>query len=321
MSAEASQETNSPSNAIQIHSSTPKPIVPIGRNGLQLQDMDGLFRFAKAVSMSGLAPKGIETPEAVFVAVQMGLEIGLTPMAALQNIAVINGRPGIYGDAALALVRASGLLESYSERFEGAGDNYGCIVKSKRRGESDVMESKFTVADAKKAGLWGKSGPWSQYPDRMLKFRARGFNLRDNFGDVLKGFRTTEELGDIAEERFHSAKPANVAAEILDRALPPVSSESSSRVILNGQSTATAGLVAEQTAEPQKGGTLQAEIESILDGVTYSDFADWVRGTLATDISAYGAYSKLPDDFCEKLMAEPKQLVKCKKIYGKAVAK
>jgi len=124
-------------------------------------------------------------------------------MAALQNVAVINGRPGIYGDAALALVRASGLLLSYSQEWSGKADERKAIVTVQRR-DCPVQVTEFSVADAKKAGLWGKSGPWSQYSDRMLLFRARGFALRDNFGDVLKGFRTTEELEDIPAE-----KPAN----------------------------------------------------------------------------------------------------------------
>jgi hypothetical protein len=121
-------------------------------------------------------------------------------MAALQNVAVINGRPGIYGDAALALVRASGLCEAYTQKTEGAGDTLAAVVTSKREGH-EPLTHRFSVADAKKAGLWGKSGPWSQYPERMLLFRARGFNLRDNFGDVLKGLRTTEELSDIPAEK------------------------------------------------------------------------------------------------------------------------
>lgn len=176
--------------------STPRAQVAFGSSGLQLATLEDAYRFSTAVSKSGLAPRGIESPEAVLVAVQMGAEIGLTPMAALQNIAIINGRPGIYGDAALALVRGSGLLESYSQKHEGEGDARRAVIKTKRKGGEEV-ETSFSVADAKKAGLWGKSGPWSQYPDRMLLFRARGFNLRDNFGDVLKGLRTTEELGDI----------------------------------------------------------------------------------------------------------------------------
>jgi hypothetical protein len=135
------------------------------------------------------------------IAIQLGMELGLTPMAALQNTAVINGRPAIYGDAALALVRASGQLVSYSEEEVGevGKDSHGYMITVQRKG-FDAASETFTTADAKGAKLWGKSGPWSDYPKRMLKFRARGFILRDQFGDVLKGLRTVEEARDIAPE-------------------------------------------------------------------------------------------------------------------------
>ena len=73
------------------------------------------------------------------------------------------------------------------------------VVTVTRRNEGESSQA-FSVADAKKAGLWGKQGPWTNYPDRMLLFRARGFILRDVFGDVLKGFKTTEELADIPRD-------------------------------------------------------------------------------------------------------------------------
>ena len=182
-----------------------KAPIGFGSQGVQLASLEEAFRFANAIVASGFAPKGMERPESVLVAIQLGAEIGLTPMAALQNTAVINGRPAIYGDAALALVRSSGLLESYKEEEigEANSDTHGYKVTAVRKGEQAAVDT-FTVADAKRAKLWGKSGPWSEYPKRMLRFRARGYVLRDLFGDVLKGLRTIEEARDIP------AEPVNV---------------------------------------------------------------------------------------------------------------
>jgi hypothetical protein len=173
-----------------------KTLVPFGRQGVTLTSMEDAFRFAVAVSKSGFAPKGIETPEAILIAVQFGAELGLTPMSSLQSLAIINGRPAVYGDAALALVRASGFLESYAQSSSGTGDSEAASVTVKRKDEMPITCT-FSVADAKKAGLWGKAGPWSQYPARMLMWRARGFALRDAFGDVLRGLRTVEEVEDL----------------------------------------------------------------------------------------------------------------------------
>lgn len=191
---------------------TQKNQISVSNKGLQLSTLDDMWRFAQCVVKSGFAPKGMEKPESVLIALEMGYEVGLSPMAALQNTAVVNGRPTIYGDAALALVRGSGLLDFYEEKQVGtkSKDDFGYCVTAKRKGDTSSYSETFTVADAKVAGLWGKTGPWSQYPARMLKFRARGFLLRDAFGDVLKGMRTYEEASDYIDadvEIIDEAKP------------------------------------------------------------------------------------------------------------------
>ena len=195
--------------ATATQGTTVRPNAEFGHRGIVISSFEELSRFSDAVSKSGLAPKGMESSASIFVAIQMGLEVGLSPMAALQNIAVVNGRPTIWGDAQLAVCRGTGEMESFSEWFEVGGvattrnpskyeDDTAAVCKVKRAGGSEV-ESAFSVADAKRAGLWGKAGPWTQYPFRMLRNRARSFALRDTFGDALKGFRSTEEARDDGE--------------------------------------------------------------------------------------------------------------------------
>jgi len=165
--------------------------------GLSLHTFDDMLRFAKVVSGTDFAPKDFRgKPEACLLAIQHGAEIGLSPMQSLQNIACINGRPAIWGDAALALVMGSPVCEFVKERIEGEGENAVAICETRRRGYGTTAVVRFSVADAKRAGLWGKQGPWTQYPARMLQLRARGFALRDAFPDVLKGLITSEEAQD-----------------------------------------------------------------------------------------------------------------------------
>jgi hypothetical protein len=165
--------------------------------GLALQTFDDAFRFSKMVSQSEFAPKDFKgKPESCLLAIQHGAEVGLSPMQSLQSIAVINGRPTIWGDAALALVQASPVCEYVKEYTEGEGDNLTAVCEAKRRGYPAPTISRFSMADAKRAGLAGKSGPWSQYPARMLALRARGFALRNAFADALRGLITAEEAQD-----------------------------------------------------------------------------------------------------------------------------
>lgn len=175
--------------------------VTVAENGkIGFKSFSDMLEFGQVVVRSGFAPKGMEKPESVAIAVQMGLEIGLSPMAAIQNIAVVNGRPTVWGDAALALVRSSGLLEQYRQDFGGkTEEEFKAVVTVKRKGEEAIV-SEFGVRDAKLAGLWKKPGPWTQFPRRMLTLRARAFALRDAFADVLKGLALTEEAQDEPKE-------------------------------------------------------------------------------------------------------------------------
>jgi len=159
------------------------------------------MEFAGMMSKSSIVPKDYQNnPGNILVAIQWGMEIGLQPLQSMQSIAVINGRPSIWGDAMLALVRSSGLLESINE--EVTDSKAVCTIK--RRGEQEVVRE-FSMDDAKRAGLTGKQGPWSQYPKRMLQMRARAFALRDVFADVLRGVHVAEEAQDISERDMGAA--------------------------------------------------------------------------------------------------------------------
>jgi hypothetical protein len=176
----------------------PRPSIVAGARPMAIvpTNMDDAYRLAKAVCLSGLAPKGLDKPEACMVAILHGLEIGLNPMTALQRIAVVNGRPTLWGDGAMALVRASGLCEYVHEMVGGEAMARTATCAVLRRGEPEPIVRRFSADDAKKAGLWGKAGPWTQYPDRMLQMRARAFALRDGFADVLGGLYLKEEIDD-----------------------------------------------------------------------------------------------------------------------------
>jgi len=157
-----------------------------------------LIQLSEVMARSDMVPKDYRgKPGNIVVAVMAGREIGLSANQSLQSHAVINGRAMLWGDAPLGIVRASGkLAPNYpKERWTGSlkDGTRTAFCTIKRIGDDDEKTETFSVDDAKTAGLWGKDGPWRNYPDRMLKMRARSFLLRDNFGDVLKGVAIAEE--------------------------------------------------------------------------------------------------------------------------------
>jgi hypothetical protein len=171
-------------------------LIPLrGGNAIQAiipQDVEQVFRLATAISKSGLAPSTMKDPEKLVVAIMHGLEIGLPPMQAVQKIAVINGRPALWGDAVPALLWSKGFKIE-----EGVAD--GIATCTIIRPDGTRITRTFTETEAKKAGLLGKPGPWQQFPQRMLAMRARAFAARDGAADALSGLYVAEELADSPE--------------------------------------------------------------------------------------------------------------------------
>jgi hypothetical protein len=192
------------------------------RQGFAPTTITEAIQFSEMLASSQMVPKQYQgKPQDIMVCVQWGMELGLAPLQALQNIAVINGKPSVYGDAAMALVQASPLCEGVEEFIEGEGTtNLIAVCVAHRKGRKPVR-STFSVEDAKRAGLWGKQGPWQAYPKRMLAMRARGFALRDAFPDVLKGLITAEEAQDYPSEDKPRQARDITPANPLDALAPP----------------------------------------------------------------------------------------------------
>ncbi|PZT35107.1 hypothetical protein A7X93_00430 [Stenotrophomonas maltophilia] len=184
---------------------------------LSPQTFDQALQFCDYLADSDFVPKDSKgKPGNCLIAIQWGAELGLKPLQALQNLAIINGRPALWGDAVIALVRSSPLCEYITE----ADDGSTAVCRVKRRGESEEVRT-FSMEDAKVAGLLGKTGPWTQYPKRMRQMRARAFALRDVFPDVLRGMPIAEEVMDIPQAGAASGEQARGAIEgQADKQLP-----------------------------------------------------------------------------------------------------
>ena len=203
------------------------------RNGMvQIQSIGDAYRFAQYVVKSNLAPKSFDTPEKVMIAWQHGAELGLKPMQALQNIAVINGRPSVYGKAAAGIVINSGFVDKFEEFFEGSLEDQTltavCVVK--RKDVPDIRKERFGIEDAKRAGLWnrktstGADTPWVSYPKDMLRYKARARAFAALFGDILCGLAITEDILEVPAERTSITETP--APEIEDPLLVEIEPES-----------------------------------------------------------------------------------------------
>lgn len=150
-------------------------------------------KVAETLSKSAVIPTAYRgKPEDIFVAMAMGYQLGFPVEQSLQDVAVINGRPCLWGDGLLSLVLNHPECKSIKEEPIYNGQvviGYICTVI--RKGHEPHSKS-FTMQDAERAGLLKKGGVWSAYPERMLQMRARSLALRDKFADALRGLRIAE---------------------------------------------------------------------------------------------------------------------------------
>ncbi len=158
-----------------------------------------LIKLSEMIAASDLAPKDFKGKAGnCYIAIQMGAELELNPMQAIQNIAVINGKPTLYGDIGKALLLKNGcrIMERDIKDIKATGEAWCEITRPD--GKTKAIRT-FSIDDAKTANLWGKVGPWKTDPYRMLAWRAFWFCARDIAADFLKGLRGAEEVRDYVD--------------------------------------------------------------------------------------------------------------------------
>ncbi len=126
--------------------------------------------------------------------------MGLKPVQSCLGICVINNRPSLMDDAARGIVMARGIVDSCEDTIEGSGDDMTAICKMKRKGVANAFIGRFSIGDAKKAGLLGKQ-PWQAYPRDMLRHRASSRALKMGFSDALMNLPIKEDIEDVPPEK------------------------------------------------------------------------------------------------------------------------
>lgn len=272
---------------------------PAGQFDLSPQTFEQALTFSNYLAESDMVPKDFKgKPGNCLIAMQWGSELGLKPLQSLQNLAVINGRPALWGDAVIALVLASPVCEYVTE--DDDGKTAYCRVK--RKGAPEQVRS-FSMDDAIKAGLAGKQGPWTQYPKRMRQMRARAFALRDVFPDVLRGMPIAEELQDMATTPQPTGVeknmgPAEVVLPDYDQAKFDHNVGKWAKSVVDGQKTiedVLAWLKSKATVTPAQEKQLRDEVAKLQQpaSTTATDAPQVDAEKLAADMQACNDLDKL----------------------------
>ena len=179
--------------------------------GVIPKDYEDVLRFAGLIHGAGLAPKGFDTPAKCAIGILTNLEQGRPAITGLQDLAIINGKCGTYGNAITAKITSSGLMDKdypvETETGTPYEDDWTFTYTVKRKGRPAVT-GRWTWIDSKRAGfdnpttkdgrkdIWS---PWTRFTRRMMQWKARSFVNQDEFGDILRGMTPVEDLYDIVD--------------------------------------------------------------------------------------------------------------------------
>lgn len=153
-------------------------------------DMDAAHRMATALVSTAFCPQHFKgKPDDATAAVLYGAEVGLSPLASLQNIYVISGRPAMYARTMSAVVMSHG-----HEMWTEESTAQKVVVCGRRKGSEHVERSEWTYDRARKAG-YTTNKKYDTDPQSMLYARASGDVARHVAPDALLGMAySVEEL-------------------------------------------------------------------------------------------------------------------------------
>ena len=180
-----------------------------GGDFLQPEAVNARIQYARALAASNLLPDSYRAqPANVLLAIEYGHALGLEPIAAIQGISVIKGKPTLSADLMAAVVRRAG----HKLRVRQSGMSVTATLI--RRDDPDFeYQVTWDQAKAERAGLWGQRGPWTQYAEQMLRSRAITEVCRQGASEALSGaIYAPDELATADAPQTVEASPAAAAS-------------------------------------------------------------------------------------------------------------
>ena len=198
--------TAPPAAAPMLPATRPPAPLEIVRLGMDtLQGFEGLQRAGKLLSVSPLVPKDYrDNPASCAIALNLANRIGCDPLMVMQNLFIVQGRPGWGAQFLIATFNSCGRFTALRFEFSGTEgqDEWGCRAWAVELSTNQrIQGAKVTIKLAKAEGWFAKSGSkWQTMPEQMLMYRCASWFIKAYAPEVSMGLQTKEELEDIDGE-------------------------------------------------------------------------------------------------------------------------
>ena len=174
------------------------------------------FQMAKGLSQSTLVPQQFQNnPANCLIALEQSNRLNISPMAVMQNLYIVQGKPSFSSSFVIGLINASGKydMELQFDEEEKDGKPYACTCWTEKDGRK-VTGIKITMDMAEKEGWSKKNGSkWVTIPQVMLRYRAASFFARMNCPELSIGLYSKEELDDFTPVKQSKASLNEILVE------------------------------------------------------------------------------------------------------------
>jgi hypothetical protein len=182
---------------------------------------DLVQRRAKAYAASDIVPKQFKGNVAnCIVAIEIADRLGISWLAAMQNLVIIHGKPSWQATFLIAMVNQSRRFETLRYIYEGkpGEDSWGCkVVTIERSTGAEIEGPAVTIGMAKADGWYQKEGSkWKTLPQLMLIYRAAAFFSRTFCPELSLGMQTVDEAIEAVPRMEISLEPRTIG-ELMTR--------------------------------------------------------------------------------------------------------
>lgn len=163
-------------------------------NELTVRSPEGMIPFEKIQSMAEVFFKSgmfmdVKSAYQATVKIMAGQEIGIPPIVAMTKIYIVKGKVAVGAELLGAMVKRSGRYDYHVTEYIDTAVTLVFTDQGK-----DVFTSRFTMDDARKAGLIAQGGSWEKFPRAMLMSKALSQGARIVAPECISGVYTPEDF-------------------------------------------------------------------------------------------------------------------------------
>ncbi len=168
------------------------------------QSFELALRMADSLSKSTVVPKEYQGNSGnCLIAIEMASRINTSPMMVMQNLFIVNGRPGWSAQWIISMINASRRYKTELQ-FEFGHDQkdggLSCVAWAEDWNGHKVYGPKITMTMANAEGWVSKNGSkWKTMPEVMIQYRAASFFGRMNCPDMIMGIYSQDEVADMVD--------------------------------------------------------------------------------------------------------------------------